>query len=550
MSLKINSEQQRIEGSGVVATGSWRNATYLRQGTTITVTSVGHGFIRKEDLQVDVTSGGATSGIYEATVVDADTFTLTDSASGTISAGSTLSYRVRRSLEINAEEKLTLSIGTGASVDSAVTITKDIVGDIRVGINNTEPEFELDVEGQIRTTRSIISDTARIINLDIGTIVNTELELRAPNLVNYLDTDVTSPTFGTTFFPTADTPPLSDQSRRIATTDFVYKVATNDTGGRVYVSSTIGSDDNDGRSAARPVATIKKAAQIAYGLQEAVPTDGDEYVSIIVSGGEYLEDNPITLPRNCSLIGDNLRRVVARPLNSDRHMLKASNETYVNGVTFRDALQNANDPYSATLHTWKYALVFDDKQRLYYEPELGQVPAQPGDKYKGVNVQLLTFRENTGGANDIQVGYAVRGATSRTVGTVQSVTYTGPVATPYATGTITVLVTSGVDDTFSDVEKIYYDVTENDIDETQGSPTESNSADLSDVESLRPELETISNQVYQHTVDSESETLLVNAATAINAGTDLWTVNGHGLFTGAAVTYDNDGNTSIPGVIN
>ena len=550
MSLKINSEQQRIEGSGVVATGSWRNATYFRQGTTITVTSVAHGFIRSEDLQVDVTSGGATSGIYEATVVDADTFTLTDSASGTITAGNTLSYRVRRSLEINTDEKLAISIGSGASSDAAIVVTKDIVGDIRVGINNTNPEFELDVEGQIRTTRSIISDTARIINLDIGTIVNPALNLRAPNLLNYTDTDVTSPTFGTTFFPTADTPPLSDQSRRIATTDFVYKVATNDTGGRVYVSSTIGSDANDGRSAARPVATIKKAAQIAYGLQEAVPTDGDEYVSIIVSGGEYLEDNPITLPRNCSLIGDNLRRVVARPLNSDRHMLKASNETYVNGVTFRDALQNANDPYSATLHTWKYAFVFDDKQRLYYEPELGQVPAQPGDKYKGVNVQLLTFRESTGGANDIQVGYAVLGATSRTVGTVQSVTYTGPVATPYATGTITVLVTSGVDDTFSDVEKIYYDVTENDIDEVQGSPTESNSADLSDVESLRPELETISNQVYQHTVDSESETLLVNAATAVNAGTDLWTVNGHGLFTGAAVKYDNDGNTSIPGVIN
>mgnify|MGYP007000126326 CR=1 len=35
----------------------------------------------------------------------------------------------------------------------------------------------------------------------------------------------------------------------------------NDTGGRVYVSQTIGSDLNDGRSAARPVKTVKKAAQ-------------------------------------------------------------------------------------------------------------------------------------------------------------------------------------------------------------------------------------------------------------------------------------------------
>jgi hypothetical protein len=553
MSLKINSEQQRIEGSGVVATGSWRNATYYRQGTTITVTSVGHGFIRSEDLQVDVTSGGATNGIYEATVVDADTFTLTDSASGTITAGNTLSYRVRRSLEINTDEKLAISIGTGASSDAAIVVTKDVVGDIRVGINNTNPEFELDVEGQIRTTRSIISDTARIINLDIGTIVNPALNLRAPNLVNYTDTDVTSPDFGTTFYPTADTPELSDQSRRIATTDFVYKVATNDTGGRVYVSSTIGSDDNDGRSAARPVATIKKAAQIAYGLQAAVPTDGDEYVSIIVSGGEYLEDNPITLPRNCSLIGDNLRRVVVRPLNGDRHMIKASNETYVNGVTFRDALQNPNDPYSATLFTWKYAFVFDDKQRLYYEPELAQIPAQPGDKYRGENVQLLTFRDNTGTqASDLQIGYAVLGETSRTTGIVTAVTYTGDGSvTPsfeFLTGTVTVRVTSGVDDLFSDTENIFYDVDSQSIVESGAGA--SNQAPLTDVESLRPELETISNQIYQHTVDSESETLLLNGATGVNAASDLITINGHRLFTGAAVVYDNDGNANIPGFIN
>ena len=113
---------------------------------------------------------------------------------------------------------------------------------------------------------------------------------------------------------------------------------------------------NDGRSAARPVATIKKAAQIAYGLQKATPDPTDEYVSIIVSGGEYLEDNPISLPRNCSLIGDNLRRVVVRPINADRHMVKASNETYVNGVVFRDALQNASDPQSEVIQYLEFRI--------------------------------------------------------------------------------------------------------------------------------------------------------------------------------------------------
>jgi hypothetical protein len=549
MSLRINSEQQRIEGSGKVATGNWTNATYFRVGNLVTVTSVGHTFVDTEELEIDVTSGAATSGNYEITVVNSDSFTFNDAASGTITAGNTLSYRTRRSLVLTAEDKLGINVGIGGDERSAIIVTKDALGDVRVGINNTNPIYELDVEGQIRTTRSIISDTATIINLDIGTIVNPELNLRAPNLVNYTDTDVTSPTYQQTFFPTADTPDLSDQSRRIATTDFVYKVATNDTGGRVYVSSTIGSDDNDGRSAARPLRSIKKAAQVAYGLQKATPDASDEYVSIIVSGGEYLEDNPISLPRNCSLIGDNLRRVVVRPLNSDRHMVKASNETYINGVTFRDALQNPNDPFSATLFTWKYAFVFDDKQRLYYEPELKQVPAQAGDKYRGDNVQLLTFIDNTGTNTDLQVGYIVTNEQGAIVGTVQSVTFTGPVATPYSTGSMTVLVTSGQDDVFSSTDTVYYAATLGQVLNDPNNPPVSNNAGLIDVESLRPELETISNQIYQHTFDSERETILVNGA-SVNDATDLITVTAHGLYTGAAVYYDNDGNTSIPGLIN
>ena len=80
-----------------------------------------------------------------------------------------------------------------------------------------------------------------------------------------------------------------------------------------------------------------------------------------------------------------------RPANQDRHMIKASNETYVFGVVFRDALQNASDPQSTVIHTWKYAFVFDDKQRLYYEPEIEQIPAVPGDKVRGDNIFKITL---------------------------------------------------------------------------------------------------------------------------------------------------------------
>ena len=508
MSLNFNSEQQRIEGSGVVNTGAWINATYFRQLTTVNVISPSHGLDSNDSLYLDFTSGGATDGVYTITVVDDDNFTITDSASGTIVAGNTVSYRRRRSVTLQGDNNVSVAVGVGANQKEAIFVNKNASQNVRVGVNTANPEFELDVEGQIRTTRSIISDTAQILNLDIDTIVNPALNLRAPNLVNFEDTDVNSPTFGTTFFPTADTPELSDQSRRIATTDFVYKVATNDTGGRVYVSSTIGSDTNDGRSAARPVATIKKAAQIAYGLQKATPDPTDEYVSIIVSGGEYLEDNPISLPRNCSLIGDNLRRVVVRPINADRHMVKASNETYVNGVVFRDALQNASDPQSEVIHTWNFAFVFDDKQRLYYEPEVRQIPAVPGDQFRGENIFKVTFTNHTGTTSTPGVGFYVQGGSSGTQGRVQSVTFTGTGATQAATGFATILVTSGPTATFNQAESIFYDSASfANIITDINNPGVSLRFEVADTESLRPELETISNQIFQHTVDSERETL-------------------------------------------
>ena len=43
-------------------------------------------------------------------------------------------------------------------------------------------EFELDVNGAIRTSTSIISDTANILNLDINNLVTPDIKVRAPDL--------------------------------------------------------------------------------------------------------------------------------------------------------------------------------------------------------------------------------------------------------------------------------------------------------------------------------------------------------------------------------
>ena len=48
-------------------------------------------------------------------------------------------------------------------------------------------DFELDINGAIRTSTSIISDTARILNLDIENFVTPDLNLRAPNLKTFMN---------------------------------------------------------------------------------------------------------------------------------------------------------------------------------------------------------------------------------------------------------------------------------------------------------------------------------------------------------------------------
>ena len=288
-------------------------------------------------------------------------------------------------LRIKNDTSVRLDLGGGADEKVAIfgTLTTDADKLVRVGINTLNPQYELDVEGQIRTTTSIISDTARIANLDIDTIVNPSLNLRAPVLNSFPDPDT-----GELLFPRSATPAYDDDSNKIATTNFVYNIATNDVGGRIYVSAQIGSDTFDGRSATKPVRTIKRATQLAA-------ETGDKE-TLIIAGGDYLEDNPISLPDLCSVVGDNIRLCIIRPQNPGKHMFKASNENYVTGITFRDQIDSDNNP----IKTWGYAYVFDDKQRFFYPKTLGGQFGRTfelGHKIAAEQEWRLNFASNGGG---------------------------------------------------------------------------------------------------------------------------------------------------------
>ena len=68
-----------------------QNATYARSGSTITVTATDHGLSNGSEVILDITSGNGSDGYYTITsVADANTFTVTDSSSGTTSGNVTI----------------------------------------------------------------------------------------------------------------------------------------------------------------------------------------------------------------------------------------------------------------------------------------------------------------------------------------------------------------------------------------------------------------------------------------------------------------------------
>ena len=379
-----------------------------------------------------------------------------------------------------------VTLSGGGGVGAAATAVLDTV------------DFELDINGAIRTSTSIISDTARILNLDIENFITPDLNLRAPNLKTYQNATGTpwaanvivpeksyryasgnvyqAENTGTTgssqpdhkdgialngevnfkhigfrvndpndyeflntgeagVFPRSITPLLGDRSDKIATTEYVLNLATNDVGGRIYVSQQIGSDLNDGRSAVNPVRTIKKAAQIAWstpGIKE----------TLIVSGGDYVEDNPISLPPDCSVVGDNLRLVIIRPANLGKHIFKFGDKNYVTGVTYRDKIDANGD----AIGTWDFAMVFDDKQRIIIDNEVNGdfgVEFPIGHQIFGPERFRISFQNNTG-LSLLQSGVQVVGLNTGARADTFAVTFNSTTgADAYVSGSIDVSLNSG-----------------------------------------------------------------------------------------------------------
>jgi len=108
-----------------------------------------------------------------------------------------------------------------------------------------------------------------------------------------------------------------------------------------YVAKN-GSDSNDG-GLNTPFLTIKQACTAAQAA------GGN--VAIRVASGTYVEQNPITIPANTALMGDNLRTVQVKPATPAGDLFYMSGGTYVWGLTVRDYLGAAFSYNPSTVTT-------------------------------------------------------------------------------------------------------------------------------------------------------------------------------------------------------
>jgi hypothetical protein len=100
-----------------------------------------------------------------------------------------------------------------------------------------------------------------------------------------------------------------------------------------------------GKNVQLPYASIKYAA-MKVAKAKVTDTFPKQY-TIFVATGNYNEDNPIYLPPNTSLIGDNLRRTSITPWHETYDVLWVNSGCYIWGFTFGDHTNNHTYPSAA-----------------------------------------------------------------------------------------------------------------------------------------------------------------------------------------------------------
>ena len=126
----------------------------------------------------------------------------------------------------------------------------------------------------------------------------------------------------------------------------VVRVGSGASVTNIFYVTKDGNDTNTGLKLGDAKATIKAAVGIASTLPGAV---------IRVSAGTYVEDNPITLAPQMSIVGDSLREVTVVPNNASEDFFYVAPGNYVTEMS-----------YSGTLNDGKALFAFDPNEIRYF----------------------------------------------------------------------------------------------------------------------------------------------------------------------------------------
>ena len=139
---------------------------------------------------------------------------------------------------------------------------------------------------------------------------------------------------------------LRDRFAQTGIATEVVRVSAGTTVTNILYVTKDGNDNNTGRKIGDAKATIKAAVGIATTIPGAV---------IKVSAGTYVEDNPIALPSQISVVGDSLREVTVVPNNANQDLFHVSPGNYVAEMSF-----------TGTLNPGKAIFAFDPNNIKYF----------------------------------------------------------------------------------------------------------------------------------------------------------------------------------------
>ena len=296
------------------------------------------GGIGATDLNITGVSTVTTLNVD--TKINVGTAITIDSSSGVITAtkfvgdGSGLSglSAVSEGIQIKQDGSL---VGTGSTIDffgatvtssggiSTVTVISDLIddttpqlgGSLDLNSNNVTGTGNFNVTGIITATalEATNLNITGVSTLTFTALNLTELQIGGGSTVTSIDTDLSS---------------VSSDDDTLASAKAIqsYAKSTTEIENIIYVTKD-GSDSNSGENIKSAKATIAGAI--------GVSTTG---TTIRVSAGSYVENNPIALPEQVSIVGDSLREVSVSPQNSNEDLFHVANGDYISDMSFTGTL--------------------------------------------------------------------------------------------------------------------------------------------------------------------------------------------------------------------